>query len=150
MRPVYPCLEGKMTWSCGEVSVSGNRCDEGFMRWALIATPRRGVGRDASAGGRTDRASRAADAPSHSGKRSNASGGTSASAESQRRRCVLGEPGYVFFAGRKIPPERPRVRTREGQEVELESYSQLQQDGKLQRAVRERMIFKEGWESLLK
>jgi len=44
-----------------------------------------------------------------------------------------------FFAGQKIPLERPRVRTREGQEVELESYGQLQQDGKLQRAVQERM-----------
>jgi putative transposase len=44
------------------------------------------------------------------------------------------QPGYVVFAGQKIPLERPRVRTREGQEVELE------QDGKLQRAVRERMV----------
>jgi putative transposase len=50
------------------------------------------------------------------------------------------QPGYVVFAGQKIPLERPRVRTREGQEVELESYSQWQQDGKLQRAVRERMV----------
>src|SRR5580658_6256745 len=50
------------------------------------------------------------------------------------------QPGYVVFAGQKIPLERPRVRTREGQEVELESYSQLQQDGKMQRAVRERMV----------
>ncbi len=50
------------------------------------------------------------------------------------------QPGYVVFAGQKIPLERPRVRTREGQEVELESYGQLQQDGKLQRAVRERMV----------
>ena len=50
------------------------------------------------------------------------------------------QPGYVVFAGQKIPLERPRVRTREGREVELESYGQLQQDGKLQRAVRERMV----------
>ncbi len=50
------------------------------------------------------------------------------------------QPGYVVFAGQKIPLERPRVRTREGQEVALESYGQLQQDGKLQRAVRERMV----------
>ena len=50
------------------------------------------------------------------------------------------QPGYVVFGGQKIPLERPRVRTREGQEVELESYGQLQQDGKLQRAVRERMV----------
>jgi putative transposase len=31
------------------------------------------------------------------------------------------QPGYVVFAGQKIPLERPRVRTREGQEVELRS-----------------------------
>ena len=30
------------------------------------------------------------------------------------------QPGYVVFGGQKIPLERPRVRTREGQEVELE------------------------------
>jgi transposase-like protein len=50
------------------------------------------------------------------------------------------QPGYVVFGGQKIPLERPWVRTREGQEVELESYGQLQQDGKLQRAVRERLV----------
>src|SRR5258708_3033775 len=50
------------------------------------------------------------------------------------------QSGYVVFGGQKIPLERPRVRTREGQEVDLESYGQLQQDGKLQRAVRERMV----------
>jgi transposase-like protein len=50
------------------------------------------------------------------------------------------QPGYVVFAGRKVPLERPRVRTREGQEVDLESYRQLQQDGKLQRAVREGVV----------
>ena len=50
------------------------------------------------------------------------------------------QPGYVVFAGQKVPLERPRVRTREGQEVELESYGQLQQDGKLQRAVREGVV----------
>jgi hypothetical protein len=50
------------------------------------------------------------------------------------------QPGYVVFGGRKVPVERPRVRTREGQEVELESYRQLQQDGKLQRAVREGVV----------
>jgi putative transposase len=50
------------------------------------------------------------------------------------------QPGYVVFSGKKIPLERPRVRTREGQEVELESYGQLQQDGKMQRAVREGVV----------
>jgi hypothetical protein len=40
--------------------------------------------------------------------------------------CVRWEkqPGYVGFGGQKIPLERPRVRTREGQEVEMESFSQ--------------------------
>jgi putative transposase len=50
------------------------------------------------------------------------------------------QSGYVVFGGQEIPLERPRVRTREGQEVELESYGQLQQDRKLQRAVQERMV----------
>jgi putative transposase len=50
------------------------------------------------------------------------------------------QPGYVVFSGRKVPVERPRVRTREGQEVQLESYGQLQQDGKWQRAVREGVV----------
>jgi putative transposase len=50
------------------------------------------------------------------------------------------QAGYVVFAGQKVPVERPRVRTRKGQEVELESYSQLQQDGKMQRAVREGVV----------
>ena len=35
------------------------------------------------------------------------------------------QPGYVVFGGQKVPVERPRVRTREGQEVELESYAQV-------------------------
>src|SRR4029077_10801578 len=51
----------------------------------------RGGGRHASAGGRADRASRAADSAGHPGKRSHASGGTSASAESHRRLCTLGK-----------------------------------------------------------
>jgi len=31
------------------------------------------------------------------------------------------QPGYVVFAGPKVPLERPGVRTREGEEVALES-----------------------------
>jgi putative transposase len=50
------------------------------------------------------------------------------------------QPGYVIFGGQKIPLERPRVRTREGAEVELESYGKLQQDGRMQRAVAERIV----------
>src|SRR4029450_9026735 len=49
------------------------------------------------------------------------------------------QPGYLVFGGQKVPLERPRVRTREGEEVELDSYEQLQQDGKLQRTVRQGM-----------
>lgn len=50
------------------------------------------------------------------------------------------QPGYVVFAGQKLPLQRPRVRTRAGQEVGLENYRRLQQDGRMQRAVAERMV----------
>ena len=50
------------------------------------------------------------------------------------------QPGYVVFAGQKVAVNRPRVRTREGQEVELETYSRLQHDGRRQRAVREGIV----------
>lgn len=50
------------------------------------------------------------------------------------------QPGYVVFGGRKVGIERPRVRTRKGQEVELDSYTQLQHDGRRQRAVREGIV----------
>jgi transposase-like protein len=50
------------------------------------------------------------------------------------------QPGYVVFGGQKIPLARPRVRTRRGEEVELSSYRRLQQDGRMQRAVAERVV----------
>jgi putative transposase len=50
------------------------------------------------------------------------------------------QPGYVVFGGQKVSVHRPRVRTREGQEVELETYSRLQHDGRRQRAVREGIV----------
>lgn len=50
------------------------------------------------------------------------------------------QPGYVIFGGQKIALDRPRVRTRDGEEVELESYGKLQQDGRMQRAVAERIV----------
>jgi transposase-like protein len=50
------------------------------------------------------------------------------------------QPGYVIFGGQKIALARPRVRTREGKELELESYGQLQQDGRMQRAVAEGIV----------
>ena len=46
------------------------------------------------------------------------------------------QPGYVVFGGRKVAVERPRVRTREGEEMELDSYARLQHDGRRQRACR--------------
>lgn len=50
------------------------------------------------------------------------------------------QPGYVVFGGQKVEIDRPRVRTRGGEEVELENYRRLQQDGRMQRAVVERMV----------
>jgi hypothetical protein len=50
------------------------------------------------------------------------------------------QPGYVVFAGQKVVVNRPRVRTRGGQEVELETYTRLQHDGRRQRAVREGIV----------
>ena len=50
------------------------------------------------------------------------------------------QPGYVVFGGRKVVIERPRVRTRKGKEVELDSYARRQHDGRRQRAVREGIV----------
>ena len=50
------------------------------------------------------------------------------------------QPGYVLFSGQKVAVTRPRVRTREGEEVELDSYARLQHDGRRQRAVREGIV----------
>lgn len=45
------------------------------------------------------------------------------------------QPGYVVFAGRKITLPRPRLRSRQKEEVPLASYQAFQKDGQLQRAV---------------
>ncbi|MGH9782135.1 MAG: IS256 family transposase [Candidatus Acidiferrales bacterium] len=50
------------------------------------------------------------------------------------------QPGYVVFAGQKVAVDRPRVRTRKGEEVSLDSYERLQHDGRRQRAVREGIV----------
>lgn len=50
------------------------------------------------------------------------------------------QPGYVVFSGQKVAVERPRVRTREGQEVLLDNYARLQHDGRRQRAVRQGIV----------
>ena len=50
------------------------------------------------------------------------------------------QPGYVIFSGRKVSVERPRVRTRDGEEVELNSYARMQHGGRRQRAIREGIV----------
>ena len=45
------------------------------------------------------------------------------------------QPGYVVFAGRKVPISKPRLRAKGGDELVLKSYQAFQQDGRMQRAV---------------
>ncbi len=45
------------------------------------------------------------------------------------------EDGYLVMAGKKIPTERPRVRSVDGEEIRLERYERFQADGDLQRSV---------------
>lgn len=45
------------------------------------------------------------------------------------------QPGYIVYAGRKVPIAKPRVRAKGGGELRLKSYEAFQQDGRLQRAV---------------
>jgi diketogulonate reductase-like aldo/keto reductase len=40
------------------------------------------------------------------------------------------QSGYVVFAGQKVAVQRPRVRTRQGEEVQLDSYARLQHGGR--------------------
>src|SRR5262249_3158509 len=44
------------------------------------------------------------------------------------------QPGYVIFGGRKVPLQRPRLRSPDNQEVQLSSYKAFQAPGKLQQA----------------
>lgn len=50
------------------------------------------------------------------------------------------QAGYVIFGGQKVAIARPRVRTRQGEEVALENYARLQHDGRRQRAVRQGIL----------
>lgn len=45
------------------------------------------------------------------------------------------QPGYIVFAGRKVPIQKPRLRQKGGGELPLQSYAAFQQNGRLQRAV---------------
>jgi transposase-like protein len=50
------------------------------------------------------------------------------------------DEGYVTYAGRKVPIERPRVRSADGREVGLERYALFQKNGRLERAVAQRVV----------
>lgn len=45
------------------------------------------------------------------------------------------QPGYIVYAGRKVPIAKPRVRAKGGGELPLQSYQAFQQNGRMQRAV---------------
>jgi putative transposase len=54
----------------------------------------------------------------------------------QQSACRHGhQAGYVIYGGRKVHLPRPRLRSREDQEVPLVSYQAFQKNGKLQQAV---------------
>ena len=50
------------------------------------------------------------------------------------------ERGFISFAGQKLPIEKPRVRTTEGKEVQLDRYGMFQDDSRLEDAVVERVL----------
>src|ERR1043165_8969861 len=50
------------------------------------------------------------------------------------------QAGYVVYAGRKVPMAKPRLRSKDGQELALESYRAFQQDGRMQRAVARKLL----------
>lgn len=50
------------------------------------------------------------------------------------------QEGYVVYAGRKIAVQRPRVRSKDNQEVPLKSYQAFQSDGRMQRAVARKLM----------
>ncbi len=50
------------------------------------------------------------------------------------------ERGFISFAGQKLPIERPRVRTTEGEEVQLDRYAMFQDDSRLEDSVVQRVL----------
>ena len=48
--------------------------------------------------------------------------------------------GYIVYAGRKVTVERPRVRSKDNQEVPLKSYRAFQSDGRMQQAVARKVM----------
>jgi len=50
------------------------------------------------------------------------------------------QQGFIVYGGRKVPITKPRLRSKAGQELPLESYQAFQQDGQMQRAVARKLI----------
>jgi putative transposase len=50
------------------------------------------------------------------------------------------QPGYVVFGGRKVSLQRPRMRSQEGEECQLNSYRAFQSEGRMQKAVSRQLI----------
>ena len=48
--------------------------------------------------------------------------------------------GYIVYAGRKVAVKRPRVRSKDNQEVPLKSYQAFQSEGRMQKAVAKKVI----------
>jgi len=67
--------------------------------------------------------------------------GTRYGHDPDRRACRWGlEESYVNFAGKKVPFRRPRVRTLGGEELPLKRFALFQADGRLQRAVANKVV----------
>ena len=50
------------------------------------------------------------------------------------------EEGHVIFAGRKVALERPRVRSKTGNEIPLRRYQAFQDDQRMQQSVQDRVV----------
>jgi transposase-like protein len=50
------------------------------------------------------------------------------------------QTGYIVYAGRKISIQRPRVRSKDNEELLLKSYHAFQNDGRMQRAVARKVM----------
>ncbi len=50
------------------------------------------------------------------------------------------ERGFVSFAGQKLPLKRPRVRSTDGKEIQLERYELFQDESRLERSVVDRVL----------
>lgn len=48
--------------------------------------------------------------------------------------------GYIVYAGRKLAVQRPRIRSKDHEELSLQSYQAFQSDGRMQRAVARKVM----------